>query len=58
MALDTYVFGTKGPFCMLVSYCRTIKYLDSEGSFSYNLIDTKMIKRQKDGYEDKAQSRR
>lgn len=58
MALDTYVFGTKRPFCMLVSYCRAIIYLDSEGSFSYNLIDTKMTKRQTDGYEDKAPSRR
>ena len=58
MALDTYVFGTKGAILEVRKLLMGNKLLELGELSSYNLIDTKMTKRQTDGYEDKAPSRR
>ncbi len=58
MALDMYVFGTEGPISHVRKLLTYNNLLELDEFSSYNLIDTKMTKRQKDGYENKAPSRR
>jgi len=57
MTANRCAFGTQAYRIHISKLLMDNKLLDLNGFSSYNLIDTKITKRQTDGYEDKATSR-